>query len=102
MPYPRYVNVKCGGMVENRNQISMLMTDLLRVLSLTPSPIGRHALVGQPRALWHFTCLPEHVDRHAAARIPVAADAQEMRFQQVREPVTGQSEVNSGAVKRAT
>src|SRR5262249_13724318 len=32
-----------------------------------------------------FACLPEHVDRHASARIPVAADAQPFRLQQRHE-----------------
>jgi len=40
-----------------------------------PAAIGRDALVGHPHALGQFAGLPEHVDRDAAARIPVAADA---------------------------
>src|SRR5687767_14891632 len=38
--------------------------------------IRRHALVRDPEACRRATGLPEHVDRHAAARIPVTADAQ--------------------------
>ena len=38
--------------------------------------IGRDALVGQPQAFGRRAGLPEHVDRNAAARIPIAADAQ--------------------------
>src|SRR4051812_36974340 len=45
----------------------------------TPSAIGRDALVGDPHALRKPSGLPEHVDRDAAARIPVAADAQPFR-----------------------
>src|SRR3981189_2474927 len=45
-----------------------------------PSAIGRDALVGNPHALWQSSGLPEHVDRNAAARIPVAADAQKFRL----------------------
>ncbi len=37
--------------------------------------IGRDALVRRPDILRQFAGLPEHVDRNAAARIPVAADA---------------------------
>src|SRR5882724_3069658 len=41
-----------------------------------PAPtIGRDALVGHPHPLRQPAGLPEHVDRDAAARIPVAADA---------------------------
>src|SRR6185437_8636269 len=42
----------------------------------SPPAIGCHALIGQPQALGWRAGLIEHVDRHAAARIPVAADAQ--------------------------
>jgi hypothetical protein len=38
--------------------------------------IGRDALVGQPQAFRRRAALPEHVDRNAAARVPVAADPQ--------------------------
>ena len=41
-----------------------------------PAAIGRNALVGNPHSLGQLAGLPEHVDRNAAARIPVAADAQ--------------------------
>src|SRR6516164_1765351 len=44
--------------------------------------IGRHALVWQPQPLRRLACLPEDVDRDAAARIPIAADAQIMRRDQ--------------------
>src|SRR5262245_62178464 len=50
--------------------------------ALSPSAIGRDALVRQPHARRQLARLPEHVDRHAAARIPVAADAQVFRGQQ--------------------
>ena len=62
-------------------------------LCLAPRPrlaapaIGRDALVGQPDALGQAAGLPEHVDRHAAARIPVAADAQVFRLEQRIEPL---------------
>ncbi len=46
--------------------------------------IGRHALVGQPQALGRRAGLPEDVDRDAAARVPIAADAQPARRQQRR------------------
>ena len=44
-------------------------------------------LVGQPDALGQPAGLPEHVDRHAAARIPVAADPQPLRLEQAGEPL---------------
>src|SRR6266705_227709 len=46
----------------------------------TPPAIGRDALIGNPHTLRQSAGLPEHVDRDAAARIPVAADAQEFRL----------------------
>src|SRR6266581_8360570 len=46
----------------------------------SPPAIGRDALIGNPDALRQSAGLPEHVDRNAAARIPVAADAQPFRF----------------------
>ena len=52
-----------------------------RVASAAPA-IRRDALVGHPDALRQLARLPEHVDRNAAARIPVAADAQPLRLEQ--------------------
>ena len=40
-----------------------------------PPTIAGNALVRQPQPLGRLPPLPEHVDGHAAARIPVAADA---------------------------
>src|SRR5207237_562847 len=45
-------------------------------LQLTPAAIGRDALLRHPHALRLAPGLPEHVDGNAAARIPVAADAE--------------------------
>src|ERR1700730_1735170 len=53
----------------------------------SPSAIGCDALIGNPHVLWQFAGLPEHVDRDAAARIPVAADAQPFRFDFTRDPL---------------
>lgn len=47
---------------------------------LTPPAISRDALIGNPDALRQPAGLEEHVDRDAAARIPVAADAQPFRL----------------------
>src|SRR3546814_7422298 len=49
------------------------------------SAIGRDALVGEPQALGRRAGLPEDVDRDAAARIPIAADAQPFRLHFVGE-----------------
>ena len=43
------------------------------------SAIGRDALVGQPQPVGRRAGLVEHVDRDAAARIPIAADPQPVR-----------------------
>ena len=56
-----------------------LGTGGVRLIARLAAAIGRDALVGQPQALGRRAGLPEHVDRHAAARIPVAADAQPAR-----------------------
>src|ERR1700730_8101870 len=45
-----------------------------------PAAIGRNALIRNPHAFRKLTGLPEHVDRDAAARIPVAADPQVFRL----------------------
>ena len=51
--------------------------------SPTPPAIGRDALVRQPQPVRHRAELPEHVDGDAAARKPIAADAQIRRFDQI-------------------
>src|SRR5258706_10071400 len=54
----------------------------------SPAPaIGRDALIGNPHVLRQFAGLPEHVDRNAAARIPVAANAQPFRFDFIGDPL---------------
>src|SRR5215218_1891566 len=50
--------------------------------------IGRNTLVGQPQALGWSAGLPEDVDRHPAARIPVAADPQPPRLHLVHQPLS--------------
>src|SRR5262249_3256303 len=57
------------------------------MLTLIPNPsaapaIGRHALVGQPDVAGQAAGLPEDVDRHAAAREEIAADAEVARLEQ--------------------
>src|SRR3954464_1689091 len=49
-------------------------------LGLTASPVGGDAGVGQPHAARQFSALPEDINRHAAARIPVACHADELWF----------------------
>jgi hypothetical protein len=46
------------------------------LLALTARAIGADALIRHPCARGQFSRLPEHVDRHAAARVEIAADAQ--------------------------
>src|SRR5919112_1000623 len=58
----------------------------IRGVSATAA-IRRHALVWQPQGLRRRAGLPGDVDRHAAARIPVAADAQPARLHLVDQPV---------------
>src|ERR1700691_1162226 len=47
--------------------------------------IGLDALIGDPDPLWQLAALPEHVDGHAAAREPVAADSEPARLEQPDE-----------------
>src|SRR3982751_2359882 len=44
------------------------------------SAVRRDTLIWNPHSLRQLAGLPEHVDRNAAARIPVAADAQPFRL----------------------
>src|SRR6188474_2896888 len=55
--------------------------------ALASPTIGRNALVRQPKPFWRCTALPEHVDRDAAARIPVAADPQPPRPHLFAQPL---------------
>src|SRR3984893_13927821 len=48
---------------------------------LSPSAIGRHALIGHPGAGGHLSCRPKDIYRHAPARKPIAADSQPARLQ---------------------
>src|SRR5580658_5496760 len=49
------------------------------------SPIGSDPLIGNPYPLGRVAALPEHVDRYAAAREPVAADSKPLRLEQADE-----------------
>src|SRR4051812_5732605 len=59
----------------------MRSSDQEGLLSASPA-IRCDALVWQPYARRQLAGLPEHVDRHAAAGIPIAPDAQEFRMEQ--------------------
>src|SRR5580704_9887840 len=48
---------------------------------LSSAAIAGDARIGQPQALGRLAGLPEYVDRHAAARVPVAADPEPARRQ---------------------
>src|SRR5215204_3800888 len=52
-----------------------------------PAAIGSDALVRQPQTLRRQPGLPEDVDRHSAARIPVAADPQPAGLHLLAEPL---------------
>src|SRR5882757_4988328 len=51
-----------------------------RTTILSAATIWRDALIGQPQPLRRRSRLPEDVDRHSAARVPIAADAQPLRL----------------------
>src|SRR4051812_32695169 len=54
---------------------------------LTAPAIGGDPLLGHPQARRRLAGLPEDVDRHAAARIPIAADPQPQRLHLLGEPL---------------
>jgi MFS family permease len=54
---------------------------------LLPPAVGTHALVRDPDVARQAAGLPEHVDRHAAARMEVAADAKPPRLEQCDQPL---------------
>src|SRR4051794_14380156 len=56
-----------------------------RIATLAAATIGCDALVRQPQAFRGRPGLPEDVDRHPAARIPIAADPQPLGFHLVCE-----------------
>src|SRR6476659_2303533 len=56
-------------------------------ISLSPAAIRLHPLVRKPQAFWRRARLPEDVDRHAAAGIPISADAQPFGFHLIGEPL---------------
>ena len=48
--------------------------------TLAATAIGLNTLVRYPQTLRRLARLPEHINRNAAAWIPIAADAQPMRL----------------------
>src|SRR6476469_9514105 len=58
-----------------------------RAISSSPPAVWLHPLVWKPQAFRRRTRLPEDVDRHAAAGIPISADAQPLGFHLIREPL---------------
>src|SRR3546814_12198850 len=53
---------------------------------LSPSPVGRHALIGYPQVFRGGAGLIEDIDGYPSARIPVAADAEPLRPQALLQP----------------
>ena len=49
---------------------------------LASSAIGGHALIRDPDAVGFRAGLPEHINRNAAARIPISSDAQPLRIEE--------------------
>src|SRR4051794_15005407 len=62
----------------------MRSSDQEGLVSASPA-IRRDTLVWQPYACRQLAGLPEHVDRHAAAGVPIAPDAQKFRMKQCRK-----------------
>src|SRR5215472_4368386 len=66
------------------SRMAVLIVALMAPRSPPPA-IGRDPLVGEPHAAGRRARLVEDIDRHAAARIPVAADAEPLRLQRLDE-----------------
>src|SRR5690348_8192527 len=58
-----------------------------RTATLSPATVWSDALIGQPQPLRRFARLPEDIDRHSAARVPIAADAQPLRLHLGHQPL---------------
>src|SRR5258708_40083032 len=54
---------------------------------LSSAAIAGDARIGQPQVRGRLAGLPEHVDRHAAAWVPVAADPEPARCQHLGGPL---------------
>src|SRR3546814_18436971 len=52
---------------------------------LSPSPVGRHALIGYPQVFRGGAGLIEYIDGDPSARIPVAADEEPLRLLALRQ-----------------
>src|SRR5690349_1925748 len=50
--------------------------------------IGLDPLIWQPQPFRRVSRLPEDVDRHSAARVPIAADAEPFRLHLARQPLS--------------
>ena len=61
--------------------------DVSRLSVASPPPIGRDALVGQPKTLRRLARLPEDIDGDAPSRVPITADPQPIGAQQVDKPL---------------
>src|SRR5687768_1545854 len=57
-------------------------------LASTAAPIARDPLLGHPQPLRPWAALPEYVDGHTPARIPVAADAQPARCHLIEQALS--------------
>src|SRR5260221_14302047 len=63
------------------NAWARLASGISADIALPAAAIGRDAGVGQPQPFGRRAGLVEHVDRDAAARVPIAAEAQPARRQ---------------------
>ena len=65
-------------------EVGALIATLQGLARYPRARIGADALIGRPDAGGKLSRLPEHVDRHAAARMEIAADAQPFRLAAAR------------------
>ena len=50
---------------------------------LTPPTIGRHALIGDPYAVWQRPGLPEDINGNTTAGIPISANPEPLGLQEI-------------------
>src|SRR5438270_415173 len=70
-----------------RSQATMLSRPIRPTAELPPAAVARDPLVRQPQPFGRRGGLPKDVDRHPAARVPVAADPQPLRLHLVSKPL---------------
>lgn len=77
---------RCRGDNPNsRRKAQLIEKPCLDATTNHPSAKSGDARIGKPDVRGQLSCRPEHIDGHAAARMPVAADAEIDGFEHGRQ-----------------